>query len=67
MAGLPVPDYGGAWVPDSGGGPGNGSPPSEWMEILEKFGQKGVVVSGVVTWIAAQIDTHSELWLEIFS
>ena len=58
MAGLPVPDYGGAWVPDSGGGSEIGSPPSELLDILGKFGQKGVIISGVVTWIAAQIDTQ---------
>ena len=58
MAGLPVPDYGGAWVPDTGGGPGIGSPPSEMLEIIGKFGQNGVIISGVVTWVAAQIDTQ---------
>ena len=63
MAGQPFPAYGGTWVPDTGGGSGTGSPPSEMLELLGKFGQKGVVISGIVTWIAAQIATQvSDGW-----
>ena len=62
MAGPIVPDCGGAWVPDTGGG-GKGQPPAGVTDILEKFGQNGVVISGVVTWIGAQVDTQtSDAW-----
>jgi hypothetical protein len=59
MAGAAVPDCGGACVPDTGGGQGGGSPPPGIMDLLGKFGQKGVVISGIVTWISAQIDTQT--------
>ena len=56
-------DCGGAWVPDRGGGEGEGTLPPEVTSKMGQFGQKGVVVSGVVTWIVAQIGTHgTEIW-----
>ena len=56
-------DCGGAWVPDTGGGEGEGTLPPEVTSKMGQFGQKGVVVSGVVTWIVAQIGTHgTEIW-----
>ena len=59
MAGPIVPDYGDAWVPNTGGGEseGEGTPPQGMLNLLGKFGQKGIVISGVVTWIGAQLDT----------
>ena len=65
MASLAVPDFGGAWVPDTGGdeGGGQGHPPPGLADLLEKFGTNGVVISGVVTWIGAQVDTQtSDAW-----
>ena len=61
MASLAVPDFGGAWVPDTGGdeGGGQGHPPPGLADLLEKFGTNGVVISGVVTWIGAQVDTQT--------
>ena len=62
MTGNTVPDYGGTWLPDTGGdegGGGKGKPPPGVTEILETFGQKGVVISGVVTWVGAQLDTQA--------
>ena len=63
MAGLVLPDYGGAWIPDTGGdsdqGGGQGYLPSGLLDMLQKFGQNGIVISGVVTWIGAQIDTQT--------
>ena len=62
MAGPVLPDCGGAWVPDTGGG-GEGSLPPGVLEELTNFGKNGVVISGVVTWIQAQIGTHgSDVW-----
>ena len=63
MAGPAVPDYGGAWIPDTGGGNEAGSLPHGMLELLGKFGQKGIVISGIVTWIEAQIDTQvTDAW-----
>ena len=63
MAGLILPAYGGAWIPDTGGGGydvgGRGHLPTGLMEMLEIFGQNGIEISGVVTWIGAQIDTQT--------
>ena len=57
-----MPDCGGAWGPDTGGG-GGGSHPPQVLDKLCDFGKKGLVISGVVTWIQAQIGTHgSEIW-----
>ena len=62
MAGQVMPDCGGAWVPDTGGGEGGALPPGVLAE-MGKLGQHGVVISGVVTWIEAQIGTHgNEIW-----
>ena len=49
---VAMPDCGGAWVPDTGGG-GEGALPAGNLEQLNKFGVKGIVISGVVTWIEA--------------
>ena len=57
MAGDILPAFGGIWLADSGSG--EGSLPPGLLEILGKFGEKGIIVSGVVTWIAAQIDNHT--------
>ena len=67
MAGLVLPDYGGAWIPDTGGeddqGGGQGFLPTGLIDILEKFGKNGIVISGVVTWIGSQIDTQiNDAW-----
>ena len=64
MTGPILPVFGGAWVPpDPGGegdqGGGKGQPPPGLLDMLENYGQKGIVVSGVVTWVAAQIDTQT--------
>ena len=63
MAGEVLPDCGGAWDPGEGGEGGNGSPPLEVMQILETSGRDGIVISGVVTWVIAQMDTHAvDIW-----
>ena len=71
MAGLVLPDYGGAWIPDTGGeddqGGGQGFLPTGLIDILEKFGKNGIVISGVVTWIGSQInDTWKALAVRCF-
>ena len=40
MAGPIMPDYGGAWIHDTGGGGGEGSPPDGLLDLLGKFGEK---------------------------
>ena len=71
MAGPILPAYGGAWIPDTGGGGGDdvggkGHLPTGLMEMLEKFGKNGIVISGVVTWIGAQIDTQTnDAWMAL--
>ena len=61
MAGL-MPDCGSAWIPDTGGGGGGALTPGVLDEI-GKGSEKGVVISGVVTWITAQIGTHgTNIW-----
>ena len=61
MAGQVIPDVcGGAWIPDSGGGEGESLPPGVQKE-LENHSQKVLVISGVLTWIQAQIGTF-EIW-----
>ena len=63
MAGPVMPDCGGAWVPDTGGQNEEGSLPPRVVEEIGKAGKKGVVISGVVTWIDAQIGTHgTNVW-----
>ena len=63
MAGQVMPDCGGAWVPDTGGGEVEGVLPPQVLEQMTKFGNKGVVISGVVTWMVAQIGTHgTDVW-----
>ena len=67
LAAMAMPDLGGAWVPDTGGegddDSGKGHPPPGVIDMLEKFGQKGIVISGIVTWIEAQIDSQtSDAW-----
>ena len=63
MAGQILPVFGGALVPDTGGegdqGGGVAQLPPGLLDILLKFGQKGIVVSGVITWVSAQIDTQT--------
>ena len=46
-----MPDCGGGWVPDTDGDGHEGSLPPEVLEQLAKYGTKGVVISGVVTWM----------------
>ena len=59
---VAMPDCGGAWVPDTGGG-GEGALPAGNLEQLNKFGVKGIVISGVVTWIEAQLGTlGTDIW-----
>ena len=61
MAGPVVPDYGGPWVADDTGGEtnGKGQPPQGVIDMLEKYGQNGVIISGVITWIGVQVDTQT--------
>ena len=63
MVGQILPVYGGTWVPDTGGdgdqGGGRGQLPPGLVNLLEDYKLKGVVISGVVTWVAAQIDTQT--------
>ena len=62
MPGLALPDCGGSWIADTGGGEGGSLPPGV-VEQLTIFGRNGVVISGVVTWIQAQLGTHGpEIW-----
>ena len=61
-----MPDCGGAWVPDDSGGGGIGTMPSCVLTEIAKLGSHGVVISGVITWIQAQIDTFgSDIWRSI--
>ena len=46
---------GGAWVRDTGCG--EGSLPLGVVDEIVRAGKEGVVISGVVTWIDAQIGT----------
>ena len=56
-------DCGGAWVPDDTGGGGVGSMPACVLEEIAKLAGHGIVISGVITWIQAQIDTlGSDIW-----
>ena len=56
-------DCGGTWVPDDSGGGGIGSLPPCVMEEIAKLATHGIVISGVITWIQAQIDTlGSDIW-----
>ena len=59
-----MPDCGGAWVPDdTGGGNGVGQHPPVVLEQMSKFGSHGIVISGVITWMQAQLDTlGAEIW-----
>ena len=57
-----MPDCGGAWVPDTGGG-GVGSIPTCVLEEIAKLSGHGIVISGVITWVQAQIDTFgTDIW-----
>ena len=62
-----IPDCGGPWVQDTGGGDGDeGSLPPAVVDQLIVFGEKGVVVSGMITWMEAQMETHgSIIWLSL--
>ena len=51
MVGVILPDCGGAWVPDTGGGGGEGTPAPVVLQQLVDHGQKGIVFSGLVAWI----------------
>ena len=58
-----MPDCGGAWVPDDTGGGGPGQLPLGVLEQLSKFAGNGIVISGVITWMLAQMDTlSSDIW-----
>jgi hypothetical protein len=62
MVGVILPDCGGAWVPDTGGGT-EGSLPPDVVKQLSDHGRKGIVVSGLVAWIEVQIDTQGcDVW-----
>ena len=64
MVGVILPDCGGAWVPDTGGGSdGGGSPPVVLVKQLVEHGQKGILLSGLVAWIEVQLDKQgNEVW-----
>ena len=58
-----MPDCGGAWVPDDSGGGGVGQPPLCVLEQISKLAEHGIVISGVITWMQAQIDTlGGDIW-----
>ena len=60
-----MPDCGGGWIHDTGGG-GPGAIPPLVLEQISKFGEKGVVISGLVAWMEAQMDTQgSDIWLSL--
>lgn len=64
MVGVILPDCGGAWVPDTGGG-NVGTLPTVVIKHLLDHGKKGVVMSGLVAWVEVQIDTlGTEIWRE---
>ena len=59
MVGVVLPDCGGAWVPDTGGG----DLPTVVLHQLRDHGQKGVVISGLVAWMEVQMDTEGcNIW-----
>ena len=63
MAGEILPDCGGSWVPDTGGGVGGGDLPADVLKHLRDHGTKGVVISGLVAWMEVQMDTEGcEIW-----
>ena len=63
MVGVILPDCGGAWVPDTGGGGGEGTPAPVVLQQLVDHGQKGIVFSGLVAWIEVQLDSQGcEVW-----
>ena len=52
MAAVIMPDCGGPWAFDSGGGDNDGGgPPSEVMKHLSDYGKNGIVISGLIAWI----------------
>ena len=55
MVGIIIPDCGGGWVEDSGGGNG-GELPTVVLQHLREFGKKGVVISSLIAWMETQID-----------
>ena len=56
-------DCGGAWIPDDTGGGGTGTMPGHVLKEIAKLAGHGIVISGVITWIQAQIDTlGSDIW-----
>ena len=63
MVGVILPDCGGPWVPDTGGGEGGGSLPDAVLNQLSDNGQQGIVISGLVAWMEVQMDTEGcEVW-----
>ena len=57
-----IPDCGGVLVEDSGGG-GEQTLPPLVLDNLVKFSGNGIVISGVVAWMVAQMETFaSDIW-----
>ena len=62
MEGVILPDCGGAWVPDTGGG-GEGDLPTNILQQLRDHGKNGVVISGLVAWMEVQMNTEGcDIW-----
>ena len=57
MVGNDLPDFGGTWVPDTGG-EGGGDLQEIIGKQLKEHGQNGVVISGLVAWMEVQMDTQ---------
>ena len=56
-------DCGGPWLPEEGDGGGGGGLPPKVMAEIKRMSEKGIVISGVITWKEAQMDTHgSNIW-----
>ena len=50
-------------MPGEGEGGGGGFLPVEIIQLLEDSGRDGIVISGLVTWMIAQIGTHAvDIW-----
>ena len=61
MVGIIIPDCGGGWVEDSGGGNG-GELPTVVLQHLREFGKKGVVISSLIAWMETQVDQECDVW-----
>ena len=59
----PISDCGGVWEP---GEDGNKKMPKTVMSEMKENSENGIVISGVVAWVAMQMDMNAEgVWMEL--